>query len=363
MPRKEPARVPGVWEKVPGSGTWSIRYRVDGKLKREKVGPRGDAIALYQQRKSQTRAGAKLPDNMRTSGVKFKELAEAILTYSATHHRDTRNVKSRLSKVLLTFGERAANKVKPQDIDSWLTANTKTPATSNRYRALFGLIYREALRNGKVTSNPARLVRQRHEDNAVIRWLTGKEETGLRAAIAEHYPEHLPELVIGLGTGMRLAEQFGLLWESVDFKRKEIRLRTTKNYSGRSIPMNAEVLSAFEKLRDSAGKESDRVFLRDHDSFAHEQSCRVPADRPQFSVPGQVPKRLQEESELVGDAEKHCPSRTICVSLPNGPVLSSFSGSMSFEADIAICLQRSGLGRGRRPSGPQSSAAYFWSRP
>jgi hypothetical protein len=43
--------------------------------------------------------------------------------------------------------------------------NTQTPATSNRYRALFSLIFREALRNGKVTGNPARLVRQKHEDN------------------------------------------------------------------------------------------------------------------------------------------------------------------------------------------------------
>jgi integrase len=260
MPRKIHTRVPGVWEKFPGSGVWWIRYRVEGKLKREKVGRKGDAIALYQQRKSETRAGAKLPDNMRNTGVKFKDLSDAILTYSAAHHRDTRNIKNRLSRVLPDFGERAAGKIKPQDIDEWLTANTKTPATSNRYRALFSLIYREALRNGKVSSNPARLVRQRHEDNAVIRWLTDEEETRLRKVIAKNYPEHLPQLVIGLGTGMRLTEQFGLEWESVDFKRKEIRLRTTKNYTGRSIPMNAEVLSAFEELRMKAENESGKVF-------------------------------------------------------------------------------------------------------
>jgi hypothetical protein len=31
-------------------------------------------------------------------------LADAILTYSAAHHRDTLNIKSRLSKVLADFG-------------------------------------------------------------------------------------------------------------------------------------------------------------------------------------------------------------------------------------------------------------------
>ncbi len=147
---------------------WWIRYRVDGKLKREKVGKRGDAIALYQLRKSTVRAGAKLPSNMRNAGVKFKDLADAILIYSAAHHRDTRTIKNRLMKLRVDFDERKADCVKPQEIDAWLTADTKTAATSNRYRALFSLICREALRNEKVTGNPARLVRQRHENNAVI---------------------------------------------------------------------------------------------------------------------------------------------------------------------------------------------------
>jgi integrase len=261
MPRKDQSKARGVWEKVPGSGIWWIRYRVEGKLKREKVGRKGDAIALYQQRKSDTRAGTKLPSNLRSAGVKFKELADAILVYSASHHRDTKNIKIRLAKIVSDFGERAADKVKPEEIDAWLTAHTSTPATSNRYRALFSLVYREALRNGKVTSNPARLVRQRHEDNINIRWLTPEEEKRLRAVMVEHYPGHIPELVISLGTGMRLSEQYGMGWDSVDFKRKEVRLQTTKNYSGRSIPMNPEVLGAFKQLRARAGEDDDRVFL------------------------------------------------------------------------------------------------------
>ena len=39
MPRKrKPVR--GLWEREPGSEIWWIRYRVDGVLKREKVGSR-----------------------------------------------------------------------------------------------------------------------------------------------------------------------------------------------------------------------------------------------------------------------------------------------------------------------------------
>jgi integrase len=130
------------------------------------------------------------------------------------------------------FGDRVAEGIKPEEIDAWLSGHTATAATANRHRALFSLVYREALRNGKVSGNPARLVRQRHEDNARIRWLDKEEGKRLRIAIAERFPEHLPELEIALGTGMRLSEQFGLTWDAVDFKRREARLGTTKNYTG-----------------------------------------------------------------------------------------------------------------------------------
>jgi len=133
VPRKEQQRVPGVWEKVAGSGVWWIRYRVDGKLRREKVGRKGDAIDLYHTRKAGIRAGVKLPDNLRSTGVKFRVLAEAILTYSDAHHKDRRNIVSRLKRIQRDFDDRVAEEIKPQEIDAWLTANTKTPATSNRY--------------------------------------------------------------------------------------------------------------------------------------------------------------------------------------------------------------------------------------
>jgi integrase len=67
--------------------------------------------------------------------------------------------------------------------------------------------------------------------------------------MAEHFSANIPELDIDLETGMRLTEEFQLRWASLDFKRKEMRLRTTENHSRRSIPMNAEVLEAFQQLK------------------------------------------------------------------------------------------------------------------
>jgi len=65
--KKAPTKVRGVYEREQGSGIWWIRYEVEGKPKREKVGRRSDAIALYQKRKADVRIGIKLPDNLRQS--------------------------------------------------------------------------------------------------------------------------------------------------------------------------------------------------------------------------------------------------------------------------------------------------------
>ena len=261
MARKsEGAKVRGVWEREPGSGVWWVRYRdKSGKLHREKAGRKSDAIALLNKRRNEIRIGAKLPDNRRSDGVRFSALADAIETFSEAHHRDKRSVLTRLRKIRPDFDGRIANTIKPEEIDAWLSANTSTPATSNRYRALFSLVFREALRNGKVTSNPARLVRQKREENGVIRWLTDKEEAALRAVIPA---EHLPELDISLGTGMRLSEQYGLRWANVSLDRREVALGRTKNYSGRTIPMSASVEAAFHWLKERApkAKSHDLIF-------------------------------------------------------------------------------------------------------
>ncbi len=265
MRKDEAKAIRGVWERIPGSNVWWIRYRdVNGKLRREKVGRKGDAVDLLNKRRNERRVGVKMPDNLRNAGIRLGVLADDIEAYSKAHHRDQKHILSRLKKIREDFGERVADGITPQEIDAWLTKNTRMPGTSNRYRALFSLIFREALRNGKVKGNPARLVQQKREGNGVIRWLTDAEEAALRPVLEQHYPKKIPELDIALGTGMRLSEQYGLTWGAVDLVHKEIRLAKTKNYSGRTIPMNSTVHAAIAELRGRVlkPKKNDAVFTQ-----------------------------------------------------------------------------------------------------
>ncbi|MFY9938754.1 MAG: hypothetical protein WAK33_17880, partial [Silvibacterium sp.] len=76
MPRKVIRKERGVFEKVPGSDIWWIRYKVDGVEHREKVGRRGDAINLYKIRRADILRGVKNPANMKQKGIRFSVIAQ-----------------------------------------------------------------------------------------------------------------------------------------------------------------------------------------------------------------------------------------------------------------------------------------------
>jgi hypothetical protein len=66
MRRKIAKKERGLFEKVPGSGIWWIRYEIAGVERREKVGRRGDAIKLYAIRKADGVRGVRAPGKHET---------------------------------------------------------------------------------------------------------------------------------------------------------------------------------------------------------------------------------------------------------------------------------------------------------
>jgi site-specific recombinase XerD len=87
-----------------------------------------------------------------------------------------------------------AEDITQQKIAVYLNSRTDLkPASLNRYRSTMSMIYAEGIRNGKVKTNPARLVRLRREDNARIRFLTFEEEALIRSIICKRCPTHEPD--------------------------------------------------------------------------------------------------------------------------------------------------------------------------
>ena len=252
----------GVYENPIGSGIWWVHYYGAGKRHREKVGRKSDAIKLYQSRKADVAAGRKLPELRNSKVVTLSELIDDVLEFVA-HHKDNRSYTSKGEIVRKALGSKPAADLTPQELERWLRTRCKTPATANRYKAFISLCYREGVRNGKVSVNPARLVRQRKEGTGRLRFLSREEYDRLHKVIAARFPEHLAEFVVSVHTGMRLSEQYSCMWSQVDLERRTIELTKTKNGSARTVHLNADALKAIGSLKRPLQKASDPVFPRE----------------------------------------------------------------------------------------------------
>jgi site-specific recombinase XerD len=255
--------VRGVYEHPLASGVWWVNYFADGKRHREKVGRKSDAVTLYQKRKSDARAGIKLPDTLRVKkAVLFIDLTKDAMVYSRAHKRSHRGDVCNLNSLLPVFGKMNAEEIKPQDIAAYLTSRTDLkPATLNRYRSTMSMIFAEGIRNGRVKTNPARLVRLRKEDNARIRFLTYEEEAQIRAIIVERCPTHEPDFTVAVETGMRLSEQHTLKWSQVHLGRRQIQLERSKNGSARAVILSAETVTALKMCLARRNPSNSSVFL------------------------------------------------------------------------------------------------------
>jgi integrase len=126
------------------------------------------------------------------------------------------------------WGTKIATEITPQDIDRWL-GRFKTPATANRYKNFISSCFRIAMENGKVATNPARLVRQRKENNSRIRFLSKAEYDAVAKDIENQNPAQLQAFIVSVHTAMRWSEQYGITWSQVDFKRQVISRVETKS--------------------------------------------------------------------------------------------------------------------------------------
>ena len=252
--RKKTRSVRGVFEKVPGTGVWWIRYAdAMGRIRREKAGPKSSALVLYRKRKTESLQGKKLPENLRAPMVSFADLAREALAYSKANKRSYGDDVNRMEKLLSRFRDRAADSITPQELEQHLAQtaeqNEWAPATINRYRALISLVFRLGIESGRVKENPARLVKHRQENNARVRWLSAEEEVRLRAAVSATCPEHIPELDLALNTGLRLGELYGMDWENVNLARRVLTIPRPKNGEMRHVPLNGPAMAALDELQ------------------------------------------------------------------------------------------------------------------
>jgi hypothetical protein len=127
----------GIFEKVPCSGVWWIRYAdATGRIRREKAGTWSAADKLYRKRKTEVLEGRKLPETLRRLRVSFAEIAQDTLDYSKAHKvREAYRIdRCHMGTLLAWFRERVAEEITPQQIEcklNDLAEEGHKPATIN----------------------------------------------------------------------------------------------------------------------------------------------------------------------------------------------------------------------------------------
>ena len=258
--RREVKKIKGVYERQPG--VYCIRYAdMTGRIRREKVGTKAAAINLYHKRKTEALQRKKLPEQFRAKAVTFDQLADDAIEWAKAHKLTWQDDVERLQPMREAFGSRTAESITPQEIERWFAsqglcrnkdkkrnARKWAPATVNRYKAVISLVYREGMKNGKVTVNPARQIERRKENNARERYLTEAEDHKMRAYIAEHRPERIAEYDIALHTGMRRGEQYSCEWSWVDLEKRTVTIPRSKHGEKRHVYLNDVAVAAFKML-------------------------------------------------------------------------------------------------------------------
>jgi integrase len=159
------------------------------------------------------------------------------------------------------FGKHPAEELTPREMENKLAAAADkrkwAASTFNHYRSLLSLSYRLGIQNRR-TSNPARSVPHRREDNNRVRFLSTEEEKKLRR-IERKWSWHLPEFDVALNTGIRKGSQYGLIWDIIDWKGRMLNIPRTKNEEPAHVPLNEAALAALAVVHRRGAKRG-RVF-------------------------------------------------------------------------------------------------------
>lgn len=263
MPRRpKQEKHKGVFERMKGSGIWWIRYTNEqGKRVTSKVGTFSAAVRVYDQRTTEIRLGILLPKSPRR-GTKFSDLVTDATKFSEKHHRASKDFKQRVELALPEFGNRIAESITTRELQDWLDEMAEerewTGGTQNRFKSSLSTVFREGMRAGKVSINPARLIRRSKESLGRVRFLSYEEEAKLRKAIAATLPGRIKDegesafaqLDVALHTGMRKSEQFTATWEQVDLERGFIYLSMTKNGTDRFVTLNSAAVQVLKDLQE-----------------------------------------------------------------------------------------------------------------
>jgi integrase len=260
--------------KASGKVYW-IEYYLNGKRKRERIGPNKEAAEQRLREVLKLRTEERYIDKDPAARMHLGELCKWYLELPEVKAKDSYDRdEDFIANLKRLLGEDAKIKdITSGKIESYQTqrlaepssahpGQTIRPCTVNKEVSCLKWIFNRAIRHGKLEHNPVNGVKRLPENNVRMRVLTQKEFDLLLEKCDKRLQHLRPVVAMGYYMGMRRSEVLNLTWPEVDLKKGFIRLSAerTKTDSPRVIPIHPKVKAILEKL--PRGLHTDRVFLR-----------------------------------------------------------------------------------------------------
>lgn len=223
------------------------RYRRSaGRTKRQALSKLGE---IQRQIEDEERSG--VPANAPRT---FADFAAEYLVYSKASKAEStyRRERSKMNRLLEAFGSTKLEHITVREIERYKIERSKkrAPATVNLELALLRHMFTKAADWDYFRKpSPALRVKLLKRPAGRMRYLSLEErEVLLDDCKQSENPLLFPMVLTALETGMRKGEQQRVCWEDVEFTRRLIWLRQTKNNETRAVPINDRLLPVLERL-------------------------------------------------------------------------------------------------------------------
>ena len=228
---------------------WYIDYYVDGRRRRECIGPSKRQAELVLKKRKVEIAENKFLNIRRFDRIRFKEMSFEYLEIHAKPNKRSYSRDQTIIKHLDEFFEdKYLHEITAVDIEKYKLYRLRqvSKSTVNRELACLKHIFKKANEWGKTDQNPSEKIRRFKTVPPRIRYL----ETEEIEALCNACPSYLkPIILTAVNTGMRKAKLLNLEWKDLDFHNKLIYLSNTKGAEKREIPMNNLVYTTLLSTR------------------------------------------------------------------------------------------------------------------
>jgi len=253
----------GVYER---NNHWYIDYYLpNGKRLREvvtipRVDPsninRLDALKALSIRKAEIAEG-RFNISQTKPQILFRKLCNRYLDYAKNNKRSWTRDRQSIGHFLKHFKNKTLQQINPWIIEKYKSDRKKEvkPSTINRDLGTLRNMLNKAVDWGMIESSPFKGVKLFKVSNINLRIISNEEFNLLYESSALDLK---PILLCAVSTGMRLGELLSLKWNDINLNDGYITVRDSKNYEGRTIPINTTLLKELLDLKKYS--ESEYVF-------------------------------------------------------------------------------------------------------